>query len=113
MEPRPDGRGSEWIGRAGRPPYFAGSNFSDTPFMQYRSPVGPGPSGKTWPRWPPQRAQLTSVRLIPWLLSGTSSTAPATAGSVKLGQPVPESNLASELNSSAPQAPQRYIPSAF
>ena len=62
---------------------------------------------------PPQRAQMTSVRVMPWLWSSCSSTASATAGSVKLGQPVPESNLESELNSSAPQAPQRYMPSAF
>ena len=68
---------------------------------------GPGPSGKTWPRWPPQRAQTTSVRTIPRLRSSCSSTASATAGSVKLGQPLPESNFVSELNSSSPQAPQR------
>jgi hypothetical protein len=41
------------------------------------------------------------------LLSGRSSTASATAGSVKLGQPVPESNLVSAANSVAPQAAQR------
>src|SRR5690554_6482398 len=33
--------------------------------MQYRRPVGAGPSGKTWPRWPPQLAHLTSVRTMP------------------------------------------------
>ena len=32
---------------------------------------------------------------------------------VEPGQPVPESNFVSELNSSLPQAPQRYMPSAF
>ena len=37
------------------------------------------------------------------LLSGRSSTASAIMGSSKLGHPVPESNLASELNSLAPQ----------
>ena len=47
------------------------------------------------------------MRVIPWLLSSCSSTASAIAGSVKLGQPVPESNFASDLNSSLPQAPQR------
>ena len=36
-----------------------------------------------------------------------SSTPSATAGSVKLGQPVPESYFVSEPNSSCPQAPQR------
>src|SRR3954447_10100640 len=35
------------------------------------------------------------------------------AGSVKLGQPVPESNFASALNSSLPHAAQRYRPSSF
>src|SRR3954471_6246071 len=35
------------------------------------------------------------------------------AGSVKLGQPVPESNFVPELNSSLPHAAQRYIPSSF
>ena len=50
---------------------------------------------------------MTSVRIIPSELSGCSSTASATAGSVKLGQPLPESNFVSELNSSFPQAPQR------
>ena len=29
---------------------------------------------------------------------------------MKLGQPVPESNLVSELNRSLPHAPQRYMP---
>ena len=43
--------------------------------------------------------QTTSVRRMNRLLSGRSSTASATAGSVKLGQPVPESNLVSALNS--------------
>src|SRR4051812_9342307 len=35
------------------------------------------------------------------------------AGSVKLGQPGPESNFVLELNSSLPHAAQRYIPSSF
>src|SRR5947208_6071325 len=71
--------------------------------MQKRSPVGRGPSSNTWPRWPPQRAQTTSVRVMPCETSSRTSTASATAGSVKLGQPEPESNFVSELNSSAPQ----------
>ncbi len=36
-----------------------------------------------------------------------SSTASATFGSVKLGQPEPDSNLVVESNSSAPQPAQR------
>jgi len=40
-------------------------------------------------------------------LSARVSTAAATAGSVKLGQPEPESNLVPDANSSAPQPAQR------
>src|SRR3954462_3019352 len=46
-------------------------------------------------------------------LSGRVSTAAATAGSVKLGQPVPESNLVADENSSAPQPAHRYTPSCL
>jgi len=47
------------------------------------------------------------MRTIPWLRSSTSSTASATSGSVKLGHPVPDSNLVSDENSSALQAAHR------
>ena len=47
------------------------------------------------------------------LLSGRSSTAAATAGSVKLGQPEPDSNFVSAVNSSASQAAQRYSPESL
>jgi hypothetical protein len=40
-------------------------------------------------------------------LSGRSSTASANRGSVKLGQPVPESNFVVASNSSLPQPAQR------
>ena len=56
--------------------------------MQYRWPVGGGPSAKTCPRCPPQRLQCTSVRSIPKLLSSEVTTAPFN-GAQKLGQPVP------------------------
>jgi len=42
-----------------------GSNFNAAPLMQYRNPVGFGPSSKTWPRWPSQLQQTTSVRCMP------------------------------------------------
>ena len=42
-----------------------GSKSMETPFMQYRRPDGRGPSSKTWPKCPLQRAQWTSVRTIP------------------------------------------------
>jgi hypothetical protein len=41
------------------------------------------------------------------LLSARSSTASATAGSVKLGQPVPDSNFVSAAKRTAPQPAQR------
>ena len=47
------------------------------------------------------------------LLSGRVSTLSSAIGSQKLGQPVPESNFVSELNSSCPHPAQRYVPPAF
>src|ERR1051326_8318165 len=66
--------------------------------MQYRSPVGFGPSSKTWPRCPSHRAHETLVRVIPRLLSVSSMTFSFLIGAQKLGQPVPESNFCAELN---------------
>ena len=48
--PHPDGAGA------------SGENFNAMPLMQYRSPVGGGPSSNTCPKWPPHRRQCTSVR---------------------------------------------------
>src|SRR5271155_3721287 len=75
---------------------------SDAEFMQYRFPVGAGPSSKRCPRWAPQCLQTTSLRVIPSDLSTRISTASFSAV-VKLGQPVPESNLSLDRNSTAPQ----------
>ena len=50
---------------------------------------------------------------MPWLRSSSIVMAPGLAPSQKLGQPVPDSNLVSELNSSLPQHTQRYIPWAL
>ncbi len=76
--------------------------------MHQRSPPAScGPSGNTWPRWPPQFRHTTSVRRIPHERSSRVSTASATFGSVKLGQPVPESNFVPASKSSAPQPAQR------
>src|SRR5215471_6408337 len=52
-----------------RPPYIRATKCKATEFMQYRSPVGGGSFGKTWPRWASQRAQETAIRRILWLLS--------------------------------------------
>lgn len=82
------------------------SNFSAAELMQYRCPVGCGPSGKTWPRWALQLAQMTSSRLIPPLKSWRVTTASSAAGDRKLGQPVPESYFCPEENNSRPQQTQ-------
>src|SRR5450631_4321288 len=78
--------------------------------MQYRSPVGRGPSGKTCPRCPPQREQVTSTLRIPNVLSSWESTFSSAAGWKKLGQPQPESNFESDRNNSCPQAAHLYTP---
>ena len=48
---------------------FSSLRFSAAEFMQYLRPVGRGPSLKTWPRWPLQREQCTSMRFVNRLLS--------------------------------------------
>jgi hypothetical protein len=55
----------------------SGRKFIATPLMQYRKCVGGGPSGKTWPKWLPQRLQCTSVRAMPWLRSQALSASGA------------------------------------
>src|ERR1022692_91177 len=47
---------------------------------------------------------------MPMLESSISVTCSVFAGSVKLGQPLPESNFASDENSSLPHAAQVYAP---
>src|SRR5687768_5351439 len=78
--------------------------------MQYRSPVGSGPSSKRWPRWASHLAQRTSVRTIPCSRSSTSFTLLRSTAAQKLGQPVPESNFVSDLNSPSPQTTHLYMP---
>jgi len=58
------------------------------------------------PRWPLHFEHSTSVRTMPWLTSRSSSTWLSAAGWVKLGQPQPESNLASDSNRVWPQPAQ-------
>src|SRR5690606_13140375 len=67
---------------------------------------------KTWPRWLPQLAQCTSVRVMPHLRSTDVATAPST-GSLKLGQPVPLSHFTTERNSGCPQPAQDNVPARF
>ena len=59
------------------PAQASGSKSSAAELMQYRLPVGSGPSSKTCPRWPSHRAQTTSVRRIPWLVSSRVSMLPS------------------------------------
>lgn len=40
-----------------------GTKTNDAELMQYRCPVGPGPSSKTCPRWAPERESTTSIRM--------------------------------------------------
>src|ERR671919_855582 len=91
----------------------AWSRQSDAEFMQYRSPVAVGPSGNTWPRRASQAAQRASVRTMPWLRSSMRVTRPSVISRSKLGQPVPESNLASLSNSSVSHTTQRYTPASL
>src|SRR2546423_3772001 len=55
--------------------HYSSSRFNAAELMQYRRPVGRGPSGKTCPRWPPQLEHMTSVRDIPNVVSVSSSIA--------------------------------------
>src|ERR1035437_2387300 len=80
--------------------------------MQYRRPVGLGPSSKTCPRCPPQVAHVASVRVMKKERSVSVETAAGSTGAKKLGQPVPDSNFASDPKSSAWQPEQRYPPAA-
>ncbi len=54
-----------WSKREKRSSDQAGRKLSDRPLMQWRLPVGLGPSSKIWPRWPPQRRQCSSTRDMP------------------------------------------------
>ena len=46
--------------------------------------------------------ERTSVRIIPSMVSGNSFTLAGSMGSVKLGQPQPDSNLSDEANEGSP-----------
>src|SRR3989339_693940 len=70
-----------------------GMNLIAAEFMQYRSPVGGGPSLNTWPRWELACLLLTSVLTPNQLRSSFSTMLSGSRGLVKLGQPVPDSYL--------------------
>src|SRR6185295_13565429 len=104
-------------GHAARAHFLPGSAFrsslSAAELMQYRSPVGSGPSSKTCPRCPSQAAHSTSVRVMKKLRSVLVPTAAPSMGSQKLGHPVPESNLVPDAKSGAPHPAHVYVPSSF
>src|ERR1700721_3043527 len=79
-------------------------------FMQYRRPVGRGPSLKTWPRCALQSRHETAVRSMPKLWSRISTMFSCAIGCQKLGHPVPDSNLVSELKTAVSQHTHRKIP---
>src|SRR6266849_1628413 len=80
--------------------------------MQYRKPVGSGPSLNTCPRCASHSLHFTSRRTSPKLMSLFSYTFSAAIGFQKLGQPAPESNFVVEANRALSQSTQRYSPSA-
>src|SRR2546428_13487714 len=80
--------------------------------MQYRRPVGLGPSSNTCPKWAPQLAHSTSVRRMNKLRSAFSSLLSFRTGAQKLGQHVPEAYFVSEANRSRAQTTQMYTPGA-
>ena len=53
------------------------------------------------------------MRVMPKVLSVRSSSNPPDSGLVKLGQPQPESNLSSELNSGWPDTTSTYRPGTW
>jgi hypothetical protein len=61
--------------------------------MQYRRPLGGGPSSKRWPRCESHRPHRTSIRIIPWLVSIFLTMGEFSTGSQNDGQPEPESNF--------------------
>src|SRR5882672_5564530 len=63
--------------------------------------------------WESHLAHKTSVRVSDKLLSTSSSTFSFAIGCQKLGQPVPESNLALELNSGSSQATHSKTPCSW
>ncbi len=59
-----------------QPCYGVFASFNEAEFMQYRKPVGGGPSSKTWPRWASQRAHSTSTRFMKRLVSVSGGRSP-------------------------------------
>src|SRR5262245_25605664 len=79
-----------------------GMNRSAAELMQYRTPVGAGPSGKRWPRCESPSLERTSTRRMPEELASCSLMLLSSIGRTNRGHPVPESNLSVEEKRGSP-----------
>lgn len=78
--------------------------------MQYRTPVGLGPSSNMWPRCELHFAHWTSVLFIPWESSGMYLILDLSMQSKNAGHPQPDSYLTEDGNKSSLQIRQEYMP---
>ena len=78
-------------------------NLIDAEFIQYLNLEGSGPSSKTCPKCESPYLLRTSILLIPYELSSFLTMYFGSIGFVKLGHPVPDSNLSVELNKGSPE----------
>src|SRR5580692_5453362 len=76
-------------------------------------PVGGGPSSNTWPRCAPSTEQWTSSRTMPSEESVWSVTKRGSMGFVKLGHPVPLSNLSRLSKRGVSLHTEKYTPSSW
>lgn len=67
-------------GREEERAYVPGSKRSEAELMQWRWPVGGGPSSKMWPRCAPQPLQTSSLRTMPSEVSLSVLTAASPTG---------------------------------
>lgn len=77
--------------------------FNATAFMQYRNPLGSGPSGKTWPRCASHVLQIVSTRFKNAGPSKRYAITLGVNGCVNDGQPVPDSNFSVASKRTLPQ----------
>src|SRR6266480_6595059 len=93
--------------------FLSGTKYSASEFIQYRLPVGCGPSSKTCPRCPPHLSR-TSTRGSPGILSSSFKTkASGRIGAQNDGQPVPESYFCSERKTGSLHPALKYVPFLF
>jgi len=78
--------------------------FSATAFMQYRNPLGAGPSGNTMPKVASQVLQTVSTRFRNAGPSKRYAMTFAATACVNDGQPIPDSNFSEASKSTVSQA---------